>query len=44
MKKRTDEAGYWIYRKSIRTRSGRIIYASSYGLRAFKNLDQSILA
>lgn len=28
--------GFWIYRKSITTRSGKTIYAWQYGKRAFK--------
>lgn len=30
------EPKMYIFRKSIRTRNGRIIYASNYGLKAFK--------
>jgi hypothetical protein len=30
------EDGYWIFRTRIRTRSGRIIYAHWYGLKAFR--------
>jgi len=26
----------YIFRKSIRTKNGRILYASNYGLKAFK--------
>lgn len=35
MKKPIDDAEY-IYRASVRTKSGKIIYAASYGLKAFK--------
>lgn len=28
--------GYFIYRTSIRTRDGRVLYAKDYGLSAFK--------
>lgn len=28
--------GYYIYRTSIRTKDGRILYAKDYGLSAFK--------
>ncbi len=30
------EEKIYIFRKSIKTRDGRIIYASDYGLKAFK--------
>lgn len=30
------ETKMYIFRKSIRTRDGRILYASNYGLKAFK--------
>lgn len=32
----TNKEGHWIYRKSIRTKSGKIIYASHYGKKAFR--------
>lgn len=30
------ETKKYIFRKTIRTRDGRILYASNYGLKAFK--------
>ena len=30
------ETKIYIFRKSIKTRDGRILYASNYGLKAFK--------
>jgi len=34
--KKPKEKGYFIYTKSIKTRSGRVIRAEWYGLKAFK--------
>lgn len=31
-----EENKTYIFRKSIKTRDGRILYASDYGLKAFK--------
>lgn len=32
----TEDTKSYIFRKSIKTKDGRVIYASEYGLRAFK--------
>lgn len=31
-----DESTEWIYTKTIRLRNGRVIHASSYGLKVFR--------
>jgi hypothetical protein len=33
--KRSNEAGYWIFRPYITTRTGKVIWARWYGLKAF---------
>lgn len=36
MSKNKKRKGYYIFRASMKTKSGEIIYARDYGLRAFK--------
>jgi len=34
--KRSEKEGHWIYTAYITLRNGRVIYASDYGLKAFR--------
>jgi len=36
IKRDNDDGIEWVYTKKIRLRDGRVIYASSYGLKAFR--------